>query len=122
MLLLDDGGRRGVRLVGTLACAQPRSRADVVTCGVRVRSGVHHYFPGDAGALGALSNTLGTVALVRRSLLTAEELGADGARDPSWPLLARLVLGGAKIVSVPETLAASTRPPGDVKRDPAGAL
>jgi glycosyltransferase involved in cell wall biosynthesis len=122
VLLLDDGDRPDDRLVETLACAQASSGADVVTCGVRLESGVHHYFPGDAGALGALSNTLGTIALVRRSLLTADELGADGARDPSWPLLARLVLGGAKIVSVPETLAASTRPPGDVKRDPAGAL
>jgi glycosyltransferase involved in cell wall biosynthesis len=121
-LLLEDGDRPDDRLMETLTRAQAASGADVVTCGVRLESGVHQYFPGDAGALGALSNTFGTVALVRRSHLTAEELSGDGARDASWPLLARLVLGGAKIVSVPEILATTTRPPGDAKRDPVGAL
>jgi hypothetical protein len=121
-LLLEDGDRPDDQLVERLARAQASSGADVVTCGVRLESGVRHYFPGDAGALGALSNTFGTVALVRRSLLNAQQVSAHGARDPSWPLLAMLVLDGAKIVSVPETLATTTRPPGDVKRDPVGAL
>jgi glycosyltransferase involved in cell wall biosynthesis len=121
-LLLEDGDHPDDQLIERLARAQARSGADVVTCGVRLESGVHHYFPGDAGALGALSNTFGTIALVRRSLLKMYELSVDGARDPGWPLLASLVLGGAKIVSIPETLAATRRRPGDVKHDPVGAL
>jgi hypothetical protein len=54
------------------------------------------------------------VALVRRSLLAEPE--------DSWPLLARLNLEGAKIVSVPRALVAQRQPPADVHSDPAAAL
>jgi glycosyltransferase involved in cell wall biosynthesis len=122
VVCLEDGDLADAGLVETLTRAQTASGADVVTCGVRLESGVHQYFPGDAGGLGALSNTFGTVALVRRSLLTPRALRPDGAKDASWPLLARLVLAGAKIVSVPQTLVTTQRRPGDIKHDPVGAV
>jgi glycosyltransferase involved in cell wall biosynthesis len=122
VVLLEEGDRPDEQLVETLTRAQSASGADVVTCGVRLESGLHHYFVGDAGALGALSNAFGTVALVRRSLLTPQALRSDGARDPDWVLLAKLALAGAQIVSIPETLATTRRRLGDVKHDPVGAL
>jgi glycosyltransferase involved in cell wall biosynthesis len=122
VVFLEDGDRPDEQLVETLVRAQSTSGADVVTCGVRLESGPHHYFLGDAAALGTLSNVFGTVALVRRSLLTPQTFGSEGATDPDWPLLAKLALAGAKIVSVPETLVTTRRRPGDVIHDPAGAL
>ena len=61
-----------------------------------------------------LFNGYGTVALIRRSLL------ADVEED--WPLLARLSLGGARIVSVPVPLVTRSAEPGNLERDPADAL
>jgi hypothetical protein len=86
-------------VVDMLASAQAASGADIVTCAVRLNPGVNRYFLGDPGGLGVLRNHYGTVALVRRSLLPP-----DARRVPRWELLARLVLGGAKIVSIPEPL------------------
>jgi glycosyltransferase involved in cell wall biosynthesis len=105
----------------TLRQAQAASGADIVTCGLALDTGVHHFFLGDPGGLGLVSNAYGTAALVRRSLL---EDGTEhkGAHDPAWPLLARLVLGGASIVSVPEALVQTSRRPGDVHRDPVSGL
>jgi hypothetical protein len=82
---------------------------------VRLESGVDRFFLGDPGGLGLLENQYGTVALIRRSLL------ADSSEE-IWPLLARLSLEGATIVSVPRVLASRVRPPGDVRTDPTGAL
>jgi glycosyltransferase involved in cell wall biosynthesis len=107
--------------VARLRHAQAASGADVVTCGLSLDSGAEHYFLGDPGGLGLVSNAYGTAALIRRSLL---EDGWDsrGEDDPAWPLLAHLVLSGASLVSLPEALVRARRRPGDVKRDPAGAL
>jgi glycosyltransferase involved in cell wall biosynthesis len=105
----------------TLRQAQAASGADIVTCGLALDTGAHHYFLGDPGGLGLVSNAYGTAALVRRSLLE-EGTQQKGAHDPAWPLLARLVLGGASIVSVPEALVQTSRRPGDVHRDPVGGL
>jgi len=113
-LLLDDGVVPDPELEGTLRRLQRATDADVVTCGVRV-GGTLHFFAGDAGGLGALGNTYGTVALVRRELLNGDERGA------TWPLLARLAAGGARIVSLPVALAEQPREPGSVD-DPAVAL
>ncbi len=109
------------RFVTTLKHAQAASGADIVTCALALDNGAHHYFLGDPGGLGVLSNAYGTAALVRRSLLE-EGLHARGADDPAWPLLASLVLSGASIVSVPEPLVRTSHRPGDVNRDPVGAL
>jgi glycosyltransferase involved in cell wall biosynthesis len=107
--------------VTTLRHAQQASGADVVTCGLALDNGADHYFLGDPGGLGLLSNAYGTAALVRRSLLD-EGLNPHAADDPAWPLLARLALSGARIVSVPEPLVHTSHRPGDVNRDPVGAL
>jgi glycosyltransferase involved in cell wall biosynthesis len=94
------------RLVEVLVRAQAASGADVVTCGVELLDGegVHmqRFFLGDPGALGALANEYGSVALIRRSLLDQPAFRA--AADPDWLLLAGLSLAGATIVSVPATL------------------
>jgi glycosyltransferase involved in cell wall biosynthesis len=100
-ILLGDNAPRE-----QLERAQAASGADVVTCGLMTPNGVEHYFLGDPGALGLLSNSYGTVALVRRSLVRDE-------REPVWPLLARAVLGGAKAVSIPRPLVESRAPSAD---------
>jgi hypothetical protein len=102
-------------LVETLVRAQRVSGADVVTCGISV-GGTVHLFPGEPGALGLLSNGYGTVALVPRTLLEADETEAR------WPLLARLSLAGARIVSVPTPLVSSAAPPAALETHPAEAL
>jgi glycosyltransferase involved in cell wall biosynthesis len=102
-------------LRATLLRAQAASGTDVVTCGVTVPDGGEQLFVGDPGGLGVLSNAYGTVALVRRNLVTDSEAGV-------WPLLARLSASGARIVSIPLPLATSTERPGDVASDPRGAL
>jgi glycosyltransferase involved in cell wall biosynthesis len=103
-------------LVETLIRAQVASGADVVTCGVRIGH-VHRFFLGDPGGLGLLSNSYGTVALIRRSLLSDKTWS-----EPMWPLLARLSDEGAQIISIPQALVEQTSAPADVERDPAEAL
>jgi glycosyltransferase involved in cell wall biosynthesis len=100
-------------VVDKLASAQAASDADIVTCAVNSGSGVNRYFLGDPGGLGVLRNHYGTVALVRRSLLPS-----GAARVPRWELLARLVLDGANIVSIPEPLLEQP----EHEEDPATAL
>jgi hypothetical protein len=97
-----------------------------VTCAVRAPAAggrlAEHYFVGDPGALGVLSNAYGCVALIRRSLLTDAPAGEASAQDPDWPLLARLAAQGARIVSVPVPLATRSRRPGTLRDNPADAL
>jgi len=117
VLFLDDGNEPHRDLLDTLRRAQAASGADVVSCGLRVRdeSGeTLHFFHGDPGGLGLLFNGYGTVALIRRSLL--DDVDAD------WPLLARLSLAGARIVSVPAPLVTRGAHPGSVERDASDAL
>ena len=106
-----DGG-----VLDTLSDAAAASGADVVTCGVRT-DGLERFFLGDPGGLGLVANHYGTVALVRRSLL-----GDGDEREAIWPLLARLALDGARIVSIPQTLVDEPSPPASVEREPAEAL
>jgi glycosyltransferase involved in cell wall biosynthesis len=115
VLLLEESDAPDPELVESLVRAQQVSGADVVSCGLFVEDTVH-LFPGEPGALGLLGNGYGTVALVRRALLEAD---ADVAR---WPLLAKLSLAGAKIVSVPMPLVASAAAPADLGTRPTEAL
>jgi glycosyltransferase involved in cell wall biosynthesis len=104
----DDG------MLDALVEAQAASGADAVTCGVRVAEGGEtQFFLGEPGALGLVENQYGVTGLVRGSLLVSEQV-PDGMTDPDWPLLANLSLAGAKIVSVPEVLAAHAGKPGRV--------
>jgi glycosyltransferase involved in cell wall biosynthesis len=107
--------------VTTLRRAQAASGADIVTCGLTLDNGAQHHFLGDPHGLGLVSNAYGTAALVRRSLLEGTQPPRAG-EDVAWPLLARLVLSGASIVSVPEALVRTKHRPGDVNRDPVSAL
>jgi hypothetical protein len=115
VLLLEESDAPDPQLVESLVRAQQVSGADVVSCGLFVEDTVH-LFPGEPGALGLLGNGYGTVALVRRVLL---EPDADDAR---WPLLAKLSLAGAKIVSIPMPLVASAGAPADLGTRPTEAL
>ncbi len=100
--------------VETLAHAQAASGADIVTCGLELPGG-QHLFLGSPGALGLISNSYGTVALIRRSLLS-------DVRDPDWPLLAQLSLTGAAIVSVPKALVERRAPPAHLGSHPTESL
>jgi glycosyltransferase involved in cell wall biosynthesis len=124
VLRLDAGDEPDDALEDTLLRAQAATGADVVTCAVRAPAdgGAHaeHYFVGDPGALGLLSNAYGSVALVRRSLL--KEAPPSSSRDPDWPVLARLAITGARVVSVPIPLVTCARHPGTLTEDPTDAL
>jgi hypothetical protein len=126
VLLLEPGDEPDERLVETLVEAQRATGADVVTCAVRAPAAggrlAEHYFVGDPGALGVLSNAYGCIALIRTSLLTDVPAGEASAQDPDWPLLARLSAQGAQIVSVPVPLATRSRRPGTLRDNPADAL
>jgi hypothetical protein len=110
-------------LVSSLVRAQAATEADVVSCGLwlddRRRQ---HLFLGDPGALGVLSNSYGTVALIRRSLLADLGTAWPVEGDPDWPLLARLHLAGARIVSIPLPLVTRADTPGSLERHPSDAL
>jgi O-antigen biosynthesis protein len=123
VLFLDEEDEPAEDLVESLVQAQVTSGADVVTCGVRLRNPQkQHLFVGDPGALGLISNSYGTPALIRRSLLDDLSTTWPVEGDPDWPLLARLHLGGARIVSIPIPLVTRTDPPGSLERHPADAL
>lgn len=117
IVLRGDGDELDDRCLETLARAQAASGADVVTCGVRIDAGIERVFLGEPRGLGLLANHYGVIGLVRRSLLPD-----DADQEDPWPLLARLSLEGATIVSIPRALAGSRTPPGDVDRAPAAAL
>jgi glycosyltransferase involved in cell wall biosynthesis len=113
--VLDDG------LEETLLRAQSAADADVVTCGIRVDD-VEHLFAGEAGGLALLSNSYGTVGLIRRSLLTGGSTPWPAQGDRYWPLYAKLSAAGARIVSVPLPLATCANLPGSLERQPGDAL
>jgi hypothetical protein len=115
VLLLEEDDVPEPELVDTLARAQAATGADVVTCGVRLDDGTEYLFSGEPGGLGLLANDYGTVSLVRGSLL-------HEAADARWPLLARLSVGGARIVSVPLPLASGAARPATARSDPAEGL
>jgi hypothetical protein len=116
-------------LLETLVTAQQASGADVVSCGVHLArsDGVRtiHLFPGQPRGHGVVANGYGTAALIRRLRLAG--LG-EASRlwpvesDADWPLLARLDLAGARIVSVPLPLVTRAEAPGTIERHPSDAL
>jgi hypothetical protein len=119
VVFLDDEDAPDAELLDTFAAAQAAADADVVTCAVRP---VHdaetvQAFLGDPGALGLVENQYGVLGLVRRSLAAAQS-SVDGAVDPDWLLFARLALGGARIVSIPEAVSAHSGRPGAARDVP----
>jgi hypothetical protein len=125
VVFLDEQDVPDERLLKTLLGAQRASGADVVTCGLRlVANAGHalHFFIGEPGGLGVLSNAYGTVGLYRRDALEELESSWPSADDPDWALLAALNAAGARIVSIPEPLVTRTSPPAAVERSPSDAL
>lgn len=120
ILFLEDDQLVEGDFVGTLVHAQAVSDADVVSCAVRrvtVDGERLHFFSGDPGGLGALSNGYGTVALFRRSVLDM----APGV-DSDWLLHAALVASGARVVSVPVPLVTESNGVASVEGEPSEAL
>ena len=121
VVFLDEEDVPDPDLLKTLLAARRATGADVVTCGVRV-DGKLHFFSGDPGGLGAIENAYGSVGLFRRTVLGDVPDAPPGARDPDWPLLARLAATGASVVSVPQALVERGTEPGSAAGDPAAAL
>ncbi len=121
VVFLDEEDVPDEKLLQTLLQAHRATRADVVTCGLRVE-GRLHFFSGDAGGLGAIANAYGNVALFRRAVLADLDEASPAPRDPDWPLLAGLAAVGARIVSIPRALVDRRASPGSVEDDPAGGL
>jgi O-antigen biosynthesis protein len=126
VVFLDEEDVPEPELLKTLLAARRATGADVVTCGLRLVLGDGerrlHFFTGDPGGLGAVANAYGNVALFRRAVLSDQTDPPPGARDPDWPLLARLAGAGASIVSVPLALVQRRARPGSAEDDPAAAL
>jgi hypothetical protein len=97
VVFIDDHDVPDDGLVDALVAAQAASGADAVTAGVRPAddTGGAQLFLGDPGPLGLVENQYGVIGLVRRSLAMP---------DSDWLLFARLALGGAHVVSIPEPL------------------
>jgi O-antigen biosynthesis protein len=126
VVFLDDADIPAPELCEILLRAQQHSDSDVVSCGLRVVSGDRentlHFFSGEPGGLGMLSNAYGTVALIRRSVLGDLTASWSVEGDPDWPLLAGLSLSGARVVSIPVPLVTRAGRPGSAQQDPANAL
>ena len=121
IIFLDEEDVPEREFVELLVRAQAASGADVVSCGV-VHDGREHFFTGEPGGVGVLSNGYGTAALLRRSLLADLATTWPVAGDHDWPLLARLSAGGARVVSVPMPLLTRSTRPGTLEREPSDAL
>jgi glycosyltransferase involved in cell wall biosynthesis len=121
VLFLHEDDEPEPELLATLVRAREASDADAVSCGLRLCDSLH-FFHGDPGGLGVLSNSYGTVALLRRSLLAELTTRRPVEEDLDWPLLADLHIRGARIVSVPAPLVSSSRHPGSVDGRSSDAL
>jgi glycosyltransferase involved in cell wall biosynthesis len=126
VVFLDEEDALESDLVETLVRAQRATGADVVSCALRL-TGDHnertlHFFSGEPGGLGVLANDYGNVALFRRSLFEDQTRDRPAEGDPDWPLLARLSVSGARIVSVPVPLVTRRARPGTIERHPGDAL
>ena len=121
VVFLDEEDTPHPDLVKTLLAVHAATRADVVTCGLELDDKLH-FFAGNPGGLGALTNAYGNVALFRRELLAVALTSPRSARDADWPLLAGLAAAGMSIVSIPAALVRRKAAPGSVEVDPAGAL
>ena len=125
VVFLEDEDVVEDELLATLVRARSASDADVVGCAIRLVTADGdrlHFFSGDPGGLGVLSNAYGSVALFRRASLDGLEAMGPSVRDADWPLLARLTAAGARVVSVPEPLVTRTDGVGSVEHDPNDAL
>jgi hypothetical protein len=126
VVFLDEQDEPAAELLETLVRAQAASGADVVSCALRLRSdegrSEQHFFLGEPGGLGLLSNAYGTVALLRRSLLAELTTPWPVEADADWPLLAGLSCAGARIVSIPTPLVTRSTAPGALDRNPSDAL
>jgi hypothetical protein len=122
VVFLDGEDEPDDSLLDTLVAAQAASKADAVTAAVRPGDdpAAIQLFLGDPRALGLLENQYGVVGLMRSELVAAEPL-LDGI-DPDWPLLARLALTGARILSVPEPLSVHAGRPGSAGDVPGAGL
>jgi glycosyltransferase involved in cell wall biosynthesis len=123
VVFLDRDDNPDDALVDRLVQAQAASDADVVTCAVRPghRPGGIQLFLGHPGSLGLVENQYGVLGIVRRALLDDTALPESGA-DPDWVLFARLALGGARIVSIPDPLSVHQGSPGIVGDVPGDGL
>jgi glycosyltransferase involved in cell wall biosynthesis len=123
VLFLDDEDAPDDAMLDALVAAQAASNADVVTAAVRPADDPEEIqlFLGDPDALGLVENQYGVLGLVRRSL-TAAHSALDGAVDPDWILFARLALGGARVVSIPDPLSVHTGRPGTIADVPGDGL
>ena len=115
IVFLDDEDVPHDAFLETLVSAQAASGADVVTAAVRPtdEAGAIQLFLGDPGSFGLLGNHYGVVGLLRGDLAAAERL-PEGTVDPDWPLFARLALAGARVVAIPDVIAAHAGRPGRV--------
>jgi glycosyltransferase involved in cell wall biosynthesis len=123
IVFLDEDDDPDDGLLDTLVAAQAATGADVITAAVRPSDdpGGIRLFLGDPGALGLVENQYGVIGLVRASLAAAELVDDDGV-DPDWPLFARLALGGARIVSIPEAVSTHEGAPANVTDVPGPGL
>lgn len=123
VLFLDDEDDPDDAMLDALVAAQAASNADVVTAAVRPADDPEEIqlFLGDPDALGLVENQYGVLGLVRRSL-TAAHSALDGAVDPDWILFARLALGGARVVSIPDPLSVHAGRPGTIADVPGDGL
>jgi hypothetical protein len=123
VVFLRDDDEPAPDFIASLVRAQAASGSDVVTCGLRLTEPPRqHLFLGNPGGLGLLSNSYGSPALIRRSLLDGIDTRSPAEGDADWLLLARLNLAGASIVSIPLPLVTRTAPPGSLERHPTDAL
>jgi O-antigen biosynthesis protein len=123
IVFLDDDDNPDDAFIDTLVTAQAASNADLVTAAVRPAddpTGIQ-LFLGNPGALGLVENHYGVVGLLRSELAAAEPL-PEGGGDPDWPLFARLALGGAKVVSLPQPLSVHAGRPGQAGDVPGHGL
>jgi glycosyltransferase involved in cell wall biosynthesis len=123
IVFLDEDDDPDDRMLDVLVAAQARTGADVVTAAVRPADDPRgiQLFMGDPRALGLVENLYGVVGLVRASLAVAELPDDDGV-DPDWLLFARLALGGARLVSIPEPLSTHAGSPAKVVDVPGPGL
>jgi hypothetical protein len=123
VVFLEDEDTPDPGLLKTLLAAGRASGADVVTSGLRLTGdGKLHFFLGEPGGLGAVTNAYGNVGLFRRAVLEKLTDPPPTVRDPDWPLMAELVRSGASVISVPIALVERQARPGSVEDDPSGAL
>ncbi len=123
VVFLEDDDIPEAHFVDALVDAQVASQADVVTAAVRPSddpTGIQ-LFLGEPSSLGLVENQYGVVGLVRSELAAGEPLADDGP-DPDWLLFARLALGGARVVSIPEPLSELVGRPGRVGDVPGEGL